>query len=256
MIVDVNVNLSRWPFRRLPCDETPELVEKLQRLGVTQAWAGSFDGLLHRDVGGVNARLAEQCGSHGNGLLLAFGSVNPKLPDWQEDLRRCHEDHRMPGIRLHPNYHGYKLDDPLFAKLLSLASQRRMIVQLAARMEDPRTHHPLMPVGDVDLEPLADVVATLPNLQLVMLNSLRTVRGDLMERLIASGNVYFELSMLEGVAGIGNLLKNVPADRILFGSHFPFFNIESAIFKMRESELTPNQSRAIWHGNAERILSA
>ena len=29
MIVDVNVSLARWPFRRVPCDEPPRLVETL-----------------------------------------------------------------------------------------------------------------------------------------------------------------------------------------------------------------------------------
>ena len=36
MIIDVNVNLSRWPFRRLPCDELPKLVERLRAAGVSK----------------------------------------------------------------------------------------------------------------------------------------------------------------------------------------------------------------------------
>ena len=54
MIIDVNVNLSRWPTRRLPCDETPHLVARLRERGIAQAWAGSFDGLLYKDLAAVN----------------------------------------------------------------------------------------------------------------------------------------------------------------------------------------------------------
>ena len=72
--------------------------------------------------------------------------------------------------------------------------------------------------------------------------------------LVDAGGVYFEISMLEGVGGISNLLGRVPVDRVLFGSHFPFFILESAVLKLRESELLPAQTDAITHKNAARLL--
>jgi predicted TIM-barrel fold metal-dependent hydrolase len=217
-------------------------------------WAGSFDGLLHEDIAGVNARLAEVCRNQHPETLVPFGSVNPNLPDWPEDLRRCHEDHHMPGIRLHPNYHGYSLDDPALAELLALAEERDLIVQLVVRMEDVRTQHPLMQVPDVDLTPLAGLMKKHSELRLVLLNALRTTPGSLMAQLVASGNVYFEIAMLEGVGGIGKVLRSIPLERLLFGSHLPLFHLESAILKLQESDLTEAQRNAITHENARRVL--
>lgn len=254
MIIDVNVYLDRWPFRRLPCDEPPALLKKLRAHSVTQAWTGSFDGLLHEDIGGVNARLAETCKTQGEGILIPFGSVNPKLPDWREDLRRCHEDYRMPGIRLHPNYHSYGLDDPVFAEVLTLAERRGLIVQLVVRMEDTRTQHPLLQVPDVDVAPLAELVKARPRLRLVVMNGMRSVRGALLTNLMEAGQVYLEIATLEGVAGVGKLLQSMPVERLLFGSHMPLFHLESAVLKLRESDLPTAQRDAITHKNANRLL--
>jgi len=250
-MIDTNANLSRWPFRRLAGDAPAGFVVRMRKAGVTQAWVGSFDGLLHRDVGGVNARLAADCKQSGDGLLIPFGTVNPNLPDWQEDLRRCHETYRMPGVRLHPNYHGYTLADPEFAEVLRRAAEAGMIVQLATQMEDDRTQYPLMRIPRVNLAPLADVVAGVPSLRLVVLNA---PRDSLRKKIAAAGNVYFDIAMVEGVGGIGVLASEVSAQRVVFGSHFPLFPFQSAALKIKEAGFRAADEKAILEDNARRLL--
>jgi len=252
-LIDVNVSLGRWPLRRVRGDDTASLATMLRRQGVVQAWVGNFDGLLHKDIGAVNARLADECRRHGGELLIPFGSINPKLPDWEEELRRCTEEHHMPGIRLHPNYHGYKLDDPDCARLLRLAAERRLLVQLVLVMEDERMMHRLLRVEPVDIAPLDDLVKQTPGLRLVLLNALRTLRGKTLLDLVATGEVYVEVSMLEGVGGVANLLAQIPANRVLFGSHAPLFYFESSLLKLKESPLSGEQLRAIRNENARRL---
>ena len=255
-IIDTNVNLSRWPLRRLTLDDPAKLVGKLRRYGVVQAWAWSFDGLLHKDIAGVNLRLVAECEAHGNGLLVPFGSVNPTLPDWEDDVRRCHEEHRMPGIRLHPNYHGYKLDDPRFARLLELAGERSLMVQIALTMEDERMQHPLLRVPHVDTGPLLKMLRDRPHVRIVVLNAFQSMRVDQVAALAAAGDVYFEIAMLEGVGGIDKLIADVPIDRVLFGSHAPLFIFESALGKLRESALGGATRKLICHDNAEGLLES
>lgn len=252
-MIDVNVNLSRWPFRRLPCDETPQLVEKLRSNGVTEAWAGSFDGLLHQDVAGVNSRLAAECWAS-EGLLRPVGTVHPLLPDWEEDVRRCAEVHGMHAIRLHPNYHGYRLDDSVCDALFDQADKYKLIVQIALKMEDVRTHHPLMKVPTVDVAPLEVLVRRHAQTRLVILNGSGTVTPAAAANLATLGQVYFDISHAEQVGALEQLVKVVPYERLLFGSHFPFFQLESALLKFRESELGEAVTSAIQSGNAKRLL--
>jgi hypothetical protein len=253
LLIDTNVYLSRWPTRRLRGDTPETLVELLKKSGVSQAWAGSFEGLLFRDLGGVNERLAADCRVAPD-LLLPFGSINPTLPDWEDDLRRCHEVHRMRGIRLHPNYHGYKLDDPVFVRLLALAAKRGLIVQLALSMEDERTQSALVRAAHVDVKPLADIVRQVPGLKLVIANAFRAMRVEQTDQLVAAGNVSFDIAMLEGVGGVKRLIDQVGLKRVLFGSYAPFYYFASSALKLQESPLAGAQLEAVRHANAQTLL--
>lgn len=255
-IVDTSVYLSQWPFRRIPGEGTAEVVATLRKHGVTQAWAGSFDALLHDDLSSANARLAAECREHGRGFLLPFGSVSPKLPDWEEDLRRCHEDLKMPGIRVHPNYQNYNLQDPAFERLLRAATERGLLVQIVAWMEDERHHHPLMMVPSVDLAPLAGLMERVPKARVVVSNAFQVAsRGNrILAGLRKYDGVAVDFALTDALMGLRELMEAVGSERVVFGSYLPMFYIESAELKMREIELTPAETAALQAGNARRLL--
>ena len=256
-MIDTNVNLFRWPYRRLIGDEPETLAARLRARGVTQAWASSYEALLSHDIAGVNARLADACKRTGSGFFVPFGCVNPKLPNWKEDVRRCDEVHRMPGIRLFPNYHGYALTDPVFAELLADAEKRKLIVQIALSMEDTRTQAKI--VEPVDPSPLADLLARFAGVRVVLLNYGGWTDDDAGEKIAkirSAENAYFDIAKNEGVGGLGRLIASTSPARVVFGSHSPFFYFESAKLKVKEAGLEREQEMAILEGNAKRLLGS
>ena len=254
-LIDVNVTLGRWPTRRVPLDDTRKLVAKLREHNVIEAWAGHFDGLFHEDVTSVNDRLAGECRSHTEVRIIPFGEINPLHQGWQAELERCAAHHRMPGVRLHPNYHGYKLNHPSFARLLKAATERNLLVQLAVLMEDDRMMHPLIRVPQVDLAPLPALLKQTPNLQLILLNATKSAHEEQLPSIMSGGNVYCEIAMLETVGGLEKLINLVPPERILFGSHAPSLYFESARLKLQESQLPAPHLRAITQENARRLFA-
>ena len=262
-IVDTNIHLFEWPFRKLKYATTKGLIDKLRKHRISQAWAGNYEALFSKDINGVNARLAEECRVRGEGMLLPFGTVNLAWPDWEEDLRRCHEIHQMRGIRIYPIYQTFDLDHPDFAKLIQMATDRKMIVQVVGDMEDSRHHHPLVSVREMNMAPLVGVVKKIPlaRIQLVYWN--HRVARDLMDKLVNETNVTFDTSRIEGSGEVGRLVEGrswtgnptaIPAERILFGSHAPYFPVEANLIKLFESPLALEQMVALMNGNARRLL--
>jgi predicted TIM-barrel fold metal-dependent hydrolase len=266
-IIDTNVNLFDWPFRALKYRDTKALVAKLRRHRIIEAWAGSFEALLAKDMNGVNTRLAAECREHGRRFLVPFGSVNLAWPDWEEDLRRCHEVHQMPGIRIYPGYQPFDLDHPGMRRLLGVTAERGLILQVVFGMEDPRVHHPILNVGPVTFGPLWQAIQETPKAKVQLLHfpgpaKAGSSQARELSDFMARPNCFMEISRLEGNGAVGRMLGSgpvadavrVPVDRIVFGSHAPYFPVETAILKLVESPLEAEQLHGILQGNARRLL--
>src|SRR4029077_19814731 len=60
-IIDSNVHLFEWPFRKLKYNRTEALIAKLRKHRIAKAWAGSFEAVLHKQLDPINGRLAKEC---------------------------------------------------------------------------------------------------------------------------------------------------------------------------------------------------
>lgn len=262
-ITDTNVNLFQWPFRRLAYSQTDLLISKLKKHRINKAWAGSYEALFHKDLAGANLRLADECRKYGDGMLVPFGTVNVGWPGWEEDLRRCHEQYNMPGIRIYPGYQAFDFDHPDFSRFLQIIADRKLILQIACDMEDSRVHHPVIEIRDISMNLLPELANAIPEIKIQLLYWNHKIRGSLLERFITDTTVVLDTTRIETNGGVGRLIEGdpwsgsatpLPVNRLLFGSHMPYFPVEANILKLFESSLSLNQLKAIMNENANQLL--
>lgn len=262
---DTNAYLFCYPFRNLKYGATEALLKKVNQHQAGQVWVSSFESLFHKNIDHVNTRLVRECREKGDGMLVPFGTVNPAFPDWEEDLRRCHEEHEMPGLRLYPGYHGYTLEEDKFTRLLSSATELGMMIQIVIAMEDERMMHPLVDVPAVEVSPLPGLLNQVPDARVQLIHPFRHIRGDSLRLMIEETNVTFDISNLDFAGALELIMKgdhayvqgtSIPAERLMFGSHMPYFPLENVLFKFMESRLTEEDAQLIMKNNAERLLTA
>jgi predicted TIM-barrel fold metal-dependent hydrolase len=252
MIIDCNAHIGHWPFRALKNAQPDEFVELMDRVGVTQACVGVFQGLLYGDVRPANDWLAEACSQHPD-RLIAQAITNPNFPKWEADLDEAlHMG--FTGIRLYPNYHCYELADQCASELIDAAAQHSLLVAIHLRMYDERLHQPRCMVPPVDVTQIGDLVAREAEVPIILCNIKAAEITAIKDGICASENLYVEISNLEGTGGVEKLIAQVGADSILFGTHAPYQYIDAALLKMRESEISDDDAAAILYGNIESIL--
>lgn len=263
-IVDTNVSLFDWPFRKLKYRDTAALVAKLKKHRVVEAWAGSFEALFHKDINGVNERLAAECRAHGPGLLRPFGTVNLAWPDWEEDVRRCHEIFKMPGLRIIPGYQPFDLAHPDLPRLVRVTRDRGLLLQIVFGLEDSRVHHPVLNLLPIVTGPLVAALKAVPDARVQLLHFSGNVQGTDLRQLMTETGACIDISRWESNGIVGKMIgaapdgapARVPLERVMFGSHVPYFPLETAILKLIESPLNSAQLQAIMQGNARRLLPA
>jgi predicted TIM-barrel fold metal-dependent hydrolase len=249
VIIDVNAYLGHFAFRRLRHNTARSLLALMDRASIDRAAVSSASAITYRNPQAGNEEVAAEIKSHSD-RLVGFAVLNPAYAGWRDDLKICHQQFGMRGVRLYPRWHNYRLSDRQCRELVEAAADLSMVISIPLRVEDRRQGSWLVDIPDVDREEIASLIRVSPNARFILVNGSGYETSSLGRK--GSGlpsNYVIDIALL--TAEVSNetsrLIENLGEDRIVFGTGMPFHYPGPALTKVQVLDLKePVKDRIRW----------
>ena len=252
MIVDVNAYLGHFAFRQLRHNTAASLLALMDSKRINKAVVSSASAITYRNAQAGNEEVAEEVRAHSD-RLIPFAVINPSYAGWQDDLKICHEEFSMAGLRLYPKWHNYQLSSACCRELVNAANERGMVISIPIRAEDNRQRSWLLNVPDVPLDEVVELVKAHPKARFILLNGIGYTRCPLGRKDNGlPSNYAIGLSRLSALLAneLGQLITNLGAERVMFGTGMPFKYPDPALVKLEVLDASEADKENIRSKNA------
>ena len=195
-----------------------------------------------------------------NNRLIPLGSLHPDATAEAMDaeLNRIAAA-GLAGVKIHPDYVHVEIDSPAFEPILARCEARGMLVVTHAGFDPVEPNH-MHCTPDMVLR----VMERHPALKLVVAHTGGfDCEAEVLEKLCGTG-VYLDTSLaavrraksaMWGQA-CGDILRAHDPARILFATDTPWSDPAAEIAFVRSVGLSEEDTEAVLHGNAERLLAS
>lgn len=255
-MIDVNCYLGHFAFRQLRNNTADGLLRMMDAKGIEKAVVGSAAAVTYRNTLSGNEELYREVKSHRD-RLIPFAVINPGYAGWADDLKICREEFGMRGVRLHPGWHNYKLADACCRELVAAAAEHKMPVSIPIRVEDNRQRHWLVDVPDEPLAAINDLVKANPKATFILAAGSGFTRCALGKKQNdLPKNYYIEICRVTALLAneLAQLVNNIGAERLIFGTGMPFHYPDPAILKLKVLDISEADKERIRHANAAKLL--
>ncbi len=250
-MIDFNAKLGHWPYR--PVRGLEALLQTLDAYGIEQAVVSSLEAVHYLNPQDGNDALAKLIAPYRD-RLVPFAVIKPNFAGCEADLDRCLGEYGMRGLVLYPNYHRFRLDDERLGALIARAASAGAPVCVQAGLEDPRRQYDRGEiVAEVPAPGIGALARAYPEARVVALG----LKWGQPEQLGAPlpPNCWFDISNYEALEELEQGVARFGADRMIFGTNFPFFAPLANVDKLRCAGISEADRAAIAEGNARRLLS-
>ncbi len=184
--------------------------------------------------------------------IISFGGIHPATDDYKRDVDFvCSLG--LKGIKLHPEYQQFEIDDPKMLKIYDYILSKGLIILFHAGYDPaypPPIHSSPKRFAQISKEMQGGIMIA------AHLGGQR--QWNEVEEYLAGSNMYMDTSMGFGYYSHDQFMRIVEkhgADKILFGTDSPWSRGNEEINTLNSLTLTNEQKELIFHKNAERILN-
>lgn len=185
--------------------------------------------------------------------LIPLPSVHPQSDQLTDEIRQIAEA-RFPGIKLHPYYQSFALDEERLTPLYEALIRHNLLVVMHTGFDIAFPRDPLC--DPVRIRKVAD---RFPELKLITTHLGAWDHWDEVRRLLIGRSIYmdiaFTLDFLDRETA-RQMLTSHPADYLLFGSDSPWADQRAALELLRGLDLEPELFAQITRNNAARLLAS
>ena len=185
--------------------------------------------------------------------LIPLPSVHPQSDQLADEIKQIAEA-GFPGIKLHPYYQSFALDEERLIPLYEALIRHDLLVVMHTGFDVAFPRDPLC-----DPERIRKVADRFPALKLITTHLGAWDHWEESRRLLIGRRIYMEISFaLEFLdrETARQMLTSHPADYLLFGSDSPWADQRVALELLRGLDLEPELFARITRDNAARLLPA
>lgn len=175
------------------------------------------------------AFINETCSSQDGSRLVSLAGIHPDSDSYKEQLRLISRE-GFAGIKLHPNYQGYKFDDIHYLRLIYEASALGLSIVTHTGF-DPLTPEEIYCSPDMILHVLKETEP--PKLILAHMGSNENYNES--EEKLCGQNVYFDTAysiMHMEESQFVRMVHTHGADKILFGTDAPWTSQKDCVERL------------------------
>ncbi len=222
-----------------------ELISAGEKAGVSRFIVQSV-ATVPEQVRSINNFIAKSVEEYPD-KLIGFGALHPDYEDIRGEVSRM-ESLGLRGIKLHPDFQRFDLDDERAFPIYEAAEERGLPI--------------LFHIGDARQdfsapERLLNVVKRFPGLKAIGAHLCGWSMWDRGAELFAHSGVYADCSSslyAMSPEHAAELIRKIGTDRVMWGTDYPMWNAKEEIERFNRLPLTADERDNILSQNALRLL--